>query len=67
MIYLFELGHGKAVKKKVINQEEIYNFKTDYDLYWNQNCKEFVIFERGDGKDTYPRVLDKDLVMIDIS
>ena len=68
MIYLFELSHGKAVKKKVINQEEIYKFKTDYDLYWNQNCKELIIFEVRKESSTYsyyPKFLDEDLMMID--
>ena len=68
MIYLFELSHGKAVKKKVINQEEIYKFKTDNDLYWNQNCKELIIFEyKEEYSFQYPKFLDEDLMMIDNS
>ena len=68
-IYPFELSLGKAVQKEVIDQKEMYKFKTGSirsELYWNQNCKEFIIFEWRD-KHSYPRVLDKDLVMIDIS
>jgi len=53
MIYPFELSLGKAVQKEVIDPEEKYKFAI-LDLYWNQNCKEFIIFERRDDGYSYP-------------